>query len=89
MSITLETIKTLPDDELDRFIAAATQEKKERTEREKQATIARIKELAGSVGVRISIGGARGRPARVRAEGSQPRSTAGAQAKATPVKKTG
>ena len=70
MSITLETIKALPDDELDRFIALAGQEKKERTEREKQATIARIRELAGAVGVRVAIGGARGRPAKARTTGN-------------------
>ncbi len=86
MSITLETIKTLPDDELDKFIALAAEEKKERTEREKQATIARIKELAGAVGVRVAIGGARGRPA----NGANRHKKAGATpVKATPLKKTG
>jgi hypothetical protein len=70
MSITVEAIRTLPDDELDRLIAEAVEEKKTRTEREKQATIAKIKELAGAVGVRIAIGGARGRPVKARAHGN-------------------
>jgi hypothetical protein len=86
MSITVEAIKALPDDDLDRFIATAAEEKKERTEREKQETIARIKQLAGAVGVRIAIGGARGRPA----NGTARHKKAGAApANATPVKKTG
>jgi len=89
MSINPETIKTLPDDELDRFIALAGQEKKERTEREKQATIARIRELAGAVGVRIAIGGARGRPAKARAAGNSHAKAAAPPAIATPGKKTG
>jgi hypothetical protein len=89
MSINLETIKTLPDDELDRFIAAAAQEKKERTEREKQATIARIRELAGAVGVRIAIGGARGRPAKARTGGNGHAKPAAPPPPATPSKKTG
>jgi hypothetical protein len=89
MSINPETIKALPDDELDRFIAAAGQEKKERTEREKQATIARIRELAGAVGVRIAIGGARGRPAKARQSGNGHAKAAVPPATAAPVKKTG
>ena len=48
MSITVEAIKMLPDNELDRFIMEAAEEKKTRTEREKQATIAKIKQLAGA-----------------------------------------
>ena len=89
MSITVEAIKALPDDDLDRFIATAAEEKKERTEREKQATIARIRELAGAVGVRIAIGGARGRPVRARAAGNGHAKPTAPAAAATPVKKTG
>jgi len=66
MPITAEMIKSLSDDELDRFIGAAAEEKKARAERRKQETIARIRELAGSVGVRVNIGGARGRPVKAR-----------------------
>jgi hypothetical protein len=89
MSINLETIKTLPDDELDRFIAAAGQEKKERTEREKQATIAKIRQMAGAAGVRIAIGGARGRPAKARAGGNGHAKSAVLPSNVAPVKKTG
>jgi hypothetical protein len=90
MSITVEAIKALPDEDLDRFIALAAQEKKERTEREKQATIARIRQLAGAVGVRIAIGGARGRPAKARPDGKGNHKKADAPpANAAPVKKTG
>jgi len=86
----VEAIKALPDEDLDRFIAAAGQEKKERTEREKQATIARIRQLAGAVGVRIAIGGARGRPAKARLDGKgSHKKTDAPSASAAPVKKTG
>jgi hypothetical protein len=85
MAITQETIKALPDDELDRVIATAGQEKKERIEREKQATIARIRELADAVGVRISIGGSKGRPAKPRSPGNGAAKTA--PSTAAPVSK--
>lgn len=67
MPITMEVIRTLPDEELDRFIAAAAEERKTRIEREKQATIAKIKQMAGAIGVRVAIGGVRGRPAKASA----------------------
>jgi len=41
----------------------AAQEIKTREEKRKQETIAKIKQLAGAVGVSVSIGGARGWPA--------------------------
>lgn len=66
MPITPEQIKSLPDDELEKFMEAGRQEQKERAERKKQETIARIRELAGAVGVRVAIGGARGRPVRAK-----------------------
>jgi hypothetical protein len=68
MSITLEQIKSLPDDELSMFVEAGKDEQNARAERKKQETIARIKELAGTVGVRVAIGGARGRPAKAKAQ---------------------
>jgi hypothetical protein len=68
MSITAEVIKSLSDDELARFVEAGKGEQKARAERKKQETIARIKELAGTVGVRVAIGGARGRPVKARAK---------------------
>jgi len=67
MPITLEQIKSLPDDELGKFVEAGQEEQKARAERKKQETIARIKELAGTVGVRVAIGGARGRPVKAKA----------------------
>jgi hypothetical protein len=48
----------LPDDELDRFIKEAVEEKETRTEREKQATIAKIKQLAGAGARKRQEGGA-------------------------------
>ena len=63
MLITEEAISSLSDDELERFIEAGKREQKTRAERERQETIAKIKELARAVGVPVSIGGVRGRPA--------------------------
>jgi hypothetical protein len=71
MSITLETIRSLPDDELARLVEAGKEEQKDRAERKKRETIARIRELAGAVGVRVAIGGARGRPAKAKAESAK------------------
>jgi len=62
MPVTIDAIRSLSDDDLDRFITLGAEEKNARTERRKQETIARIKELAESVGVPVSFGGARGRP---------------------------
>jgi hypothetical protein len=60
--MTQEAIKALGDAELSQVVAWAQAEIKARAERRKQETIARIKELAGTVGVSVTIGGARGRP---------------------------
>jgi hypothetical protein len=60
--MTQESVKALSDDQLGQVIAWAQSEQKERTERRKQEAIARIKELAQTVGVSISINGRRGRP---------------------------
>jgi hypothetical protein len=62
MPITDEAIRSLTDEELNRVVDSGKQEQKARAERKKQETIARIRELAGAVGVRVAIGGARGRP---------------------------
>lgn len=62
MPATIESVKSLSDDELDRLIDAGTKEKEAREERRKQETIARIKELAGTISVSVTIGSARGRP---------------------------
>lgn len=66
--MTLETVKALADSEIEQVIAWGRQELKTRAEKRKQETIAKIKQLAGSVGVRVAIGGARGRPAKGRLE---------------------
>ncbi len=58
----IDDVRVLPDDELAQVIVWATQERDARTEKRKQDTIARIKEMAASVGVAVSISGQRGRP---------------------------
>jgi len=65
--MTQESIRALTDGELSQVVAWAQVEIKARTERRKQETIAKIKELAGTVGVSVAIGGVRGRPKTVRA----------------------
>ena len=69
MPITDEAIKGLSDEELNRVVDLGKQEQKARAEKKKQETIARIRELAGIVGVRVAIGGARGRPVKARVNG--------------------
>lgn len=66
--MTLEEIKALSDREIEQVIAWGQAELKQRAERRKQETIAKIKELAGAVGVRVAIGGVKGRPARTKKE---------------------
>lgn len=62
MAATIESVKSLSDEELDRLIDAGMKEKQAREERRKQETIARIKELAGTISVTVTIGSTRGRP---------------------------
>jgi len=69
--MTQEAIRAFTDSELSQFVAWAQSEIKARTERRKQETIAKIKELAGAVGVSVAIGGVRGRPVRPHAKPSQ------------------
>lgn len=71
MPITVEAIKNLPDDELAKLVEAGRQEQKDRAERKKRETIARIRELADAVGVRIAIGGAKGRPVKAKPTGGK------------------
>lgn len=59
-----ETVRALADSQLTQIIAWAQEELKARAEKRKQETIAKIKELAGSVGVSVTISGQRGRPAK-------------------------
>jgi hypothetical protein len=61
--MTIETVRALSDGDLSQVVAWAQAEIKARAEKRKQETIAKIKELAGAVGVSVSIGGVRGRPA--------------------------
>ena len=64
--MTLENVKALSDSEIEQVIAWGQAELKSRAERRRQETIAKIKQLACAVGVRVAIGGVRGRPARVK-----------------------
>jgi hypothetical protein len=60
--VKLEDLKALCDSELALFMGAAETELKDRAETRKQATIAKIKELASAEGLSVSIAGQRGRP---------------------------
>jgi len=60
--MTEQKIKALSDSELEQVRAWTETEQKARAEKKKQDTIAKIRELAGSVGVAVKIDGARGRP---------------------------
>jgi len=62
--MTVETIRALADADLSQVALWAQAEIKARAEKRKQETIAKIKELAGAVGVTVAIGGVRGRPAK-------------------------
>lgn len=64
--MTLETVKALSDVELSQVEVWVQDEKKSRAERRKEDAIAKIKALAESVGVKVAIGGVRGRPARIK-----------------------
>jgi hypothetical protein len=64
--MTLETVKALSDAELSQVEVWVQDEKKSRSERRKEDAIAKIKALADSVGVKVAIGGVRGRPARIK-----------------------
>jgi len=66
MPVTIDVIRSLSDEDLDRFIDSGMEEKRARTERRKHETIAKIKELAETAGVSVRIQGIRGRPAKVR-----------------------
>jgi hypothetical protein len=64
--MTIETVRALSDGDLSQVVAWAQAEIKARAEKRKQETIARIKELAGTVGVSVAINGQRGRPAKMK-----------------------
>jgi hypothetical protein len=64
--MTQETVRALSDADLSHVITWAQDEIKTRTERRKEETIAKIKALAESIGIKVAIGGVRGRPARIK-----------------------
>jgi hypothetical protein len=66
--MTQEAVRALPDKELTQVIAWAQDEALVRENKRKHDTIARIKELAGAVGVSITIHGKRGRPQKAKTE---------------------
>ena len=64
--MTQEVVKALSDAELDQVIVWGMEEVRARTDKRRHETIAKIKALAGEVGVNIKIEGERkrGRPKR-------------------------
>jgi hypothetical protein len=64
--MTQETVRALSDTDLAQVIIWADDETKTRTERRKQEAIAKIKFLAAENHISVAIGGARGRPARIK-----------------------
>jgi hypothetical protein len=60
--MTREILKALSGAELKQVSLWVLEETHERTEREKQETIARIKKLAADTGLSVTINGAKGRP---------------------------
>ena len=74
--MTQDAVKGLSDSELSQVMNWAGAEIAARREQRKQAAIAKIRELAGAVGVTVAIGGARGRPRRAAgAKSVKPEST--------------
>ena len=63
-----ELVRALSDRDLSQVIAWAQNEEALRAEKRKHDTIAKIKELAGAVGVSVTINGKRGRPPKTKAE---------------------
>ena len=66
--MTQEMIRALPDKDLSQVIAWAQDELGARAEKRRHETIAKIRELAGAVGVSVTINGRRGRPPKGKAE---------------------
>jgi hypothetical protein len=60
--MTQDTVKALSDTELAQVIDWAQGEQKARTDRRKRETLAKIRELAQSVEVKVKVLGERGRP---------------------------
>jgi hypothetical protein len=70
-----DELRALSDNDLAQLRTAAEAEQKERAEKRKQETIAKIKELARSIEVDVRIAGVRGRPPKVKEE--KPKARAG------------
>ena len=60
--MTQDAIRALTDADLAQVMLWGQAEIKARAERRKQETIAKIKELAGGIHVKVAISGQRGRP---------------------------
>lgn len=63
-----DELKALSDSDLTQLRTAVETEQKQRAEKRKQETIAKIKELARSIEVDVKIAGTRGRPPKVKEE---------------------
>ena len=75
--MTQETLKALADKDLALVIGWAQDEQRARAEQRKHDTIAKIKELAGAVGVSITINNQRGRPPKAKHEAGVGKSVKG------------
>lgn len=62
----LEDLKVINDEDLERLKTAVEDEQQERAERRKRDAIAKIKEVAGAVGLSVHIEGQRGRPTKLK-----------------------
>jgi hypothetical protein len=67
--MTEQAIRTLVDQDLTQVIVWAEDELRLRAEKRKHDTIAKIRELAGTVGLSIAINSKRGRPPKAKTEG--------------------
>jgi hypothetical protein len=68
--VTQAEIRALKDDDLSQVKTWAIDEEKARAEKHKQDTIAKIRELAGSIDVPVRIG-TRGRPPKAKDNGQK------------------
>jgi ferritin-like metal-binding protein YciE len=79
--ITLEGIRALSLSQLELVEGLVRDELKARTEKHKQETLAKIRELARSIDVGIKIAGVRGRPARAMADSAAAKAQSGVPSK--------
>ena len=70
--MTQETIRALSDMELVQVIAWAQEEQQVRKAKRKEETIAKIRELAQSIAVKVHLEGTRGRPAKRASQINEP-----------------